>query len=82
MIRPVLYPDLVAMARVYMTDPQDKDLVGRTCDQAHVRGWSLEDATSRLPKVDGFSLNSNRGLSALVCVAAQVLAWRRENGLP
>ncbi|MEM9715876.1 MAG: hypothetical protein AAF826_05110 [Pseudomonadota bacterium] len=82
MIRPVLYPDLVALARVYMAQPQDRDLIQNLCELAHCKGWSLEDATHDQVKVDGFSLNSNWGLGAFLFVLAEVLAWRRARDLP
>ncbi|MEO0343575.1 MAG: hypothetical protein AAF198_09060 [Pseudomonadota bacterium] len=82
MIRPILYTDLVALARAHMCDPQNRDLVGAICDHAHTKGWSLEDACTRFPKVEGFSFNSNRGLAAFLRVGADVLIWRRENELP
>jgi len=82
MILPILYPDLVALARATMADPQNRELVGQTCDFAHRYGYSLEEASYNLPKADGFSVNSNRGLGALAQTSLAILAWRRENNLP
>jgi len=82
MILPILYPDLVALARVVMAQSDHKRLVENICDKAHQKGWSIEDATYDCPKVEGFSLNCNRGLGALAQTALAVLEWRRKNNLP
>ena len=82
MIRPILYPDIVAVARVVMHDPNALETVSQLCDRAHEKGWSLEEAAHDLPKVDGFSLNSNRGLGAIARVIPLILKWRRERGFP
>ena len=82
MILPILYSDVVALARARMAAPNDRDLVRRLCDRSNRKGICLEDATHRLDQVDGFSLNCNRGLAALAQVSLEILAWRRENNLP
>ncbi|MEO1563895.1 MAG: hypothetical protein AAFR98_10705 [Pseudomonadota bacterium] len=82
MIRPILYPDLVALARVMMAERLTPDQVGQLCDRACAQGWSLEDATHDRNKAEGFWLNSNRSLAMLIVAATYILRWRRQKGFP